>query len=162
MIAFALATPQDHEGIMAVIGAAFDPLYGEAWNAGQIRTALVAQDRVCEVARKADQIIGFSLARYAANEAELLLVAVLPDHRRNGIATTLISRASADVERRGAHAIFLEVRDANHAACALYRTQGFAPVGRRKAYYAGQDRRRYDAITMRRCLKAQSSLNISL
>ncbi len=162
MIAFARADSAHHAGIMQVVTAAFDARFGEGWNPGQIDSALVSNDRVGEVAVDDGQIVGFSLSRYAANEAELLLVAVLPEWRRRGVGATLISRAIAEVERRGADAIFLEVRDANHAASALYRAQGFAPVGRRKAYYAGQDQRRYDAITMRRCLNFTGRIDIAL
>jgi len=162
MIAFARASSAHHAAIMRVVATAFDPRFGEGWNAGQITNALISNDRVGEVAIQEGKIVGFSLSRYAANEAELLLVAVLPEWRRRGVGATLISRAIAEVERRGADAIFLEVRDANHAASALYRAQGFAPVGRRKAYYVGQDQRRYDAITMRRCLNFTSKMDIAL
>lgn len=162
MIVFVRATPAHQAGMMEVVAAAFDARFGEGWNAGQITSALAASDRVGEVAIEDTRIIGFSLARYAAKEAELLLVAVLPECRRRGVAAMLISRAISEVGRRGADAIFLEVRDANHAASALYRAQGFAPVGRRRAYYAGKDQRRYDAITMRRCLNFASNMDVAI
>lgn len=161
MIDYKAAMPAHQGGIMAVMEAAFDRRFGEGWNAAQIAAALAVQDRVGEVALADGCIIGFSLARCVAEEAELLLVAVQPEWRKRGVGAQLISRAIDEVRERGADTIFLEVRDANHAASALYRAQGFAPVGRRKAYYAGQDQRRHDAITMRLCLQSQSKLRVN-
>ena len=161
MIGYELAVAAHQGGIMDVIDAAFDPKFGEGWTASQIADALAGRDRVGEVAIADGRIIGFSLARCLSYEAELLLVAVMPEWRKQGVGSQLISRAIAQVGRNGAEAIFLEVRDANHAASALYRAQGFAPIGRRKAYYVGQDQVRRDAITMRRCLQLQSKLRMN-
>jgi len=156
MIAFARATTAHTPAILAVIEAAFDPAFGEMWNAGQVTGALTSNDRVGEVALHCGQVIGFSLARYAAEEAELLLVAVAPTWRRQGVGAALIARAVEQVRRLGAETIFLEVREANDAAFALYAGQGFEAVGRRKGYYGGSDRRRHDAITMRRRVTTDS------
>ncbi len=152
MIAFARATPAHTSAILVVIEASFDPRFGEIWNNAQVAGALASDDRVGEVALNNGQVVGFSLARYAAEEAELLLVAVAPTWRRRGLAATLIARAIEQVRLLGAATIFLEVRDANTAAGSLYASHGFQAVGRRKGYYAGADKRRHDAITMRRCL----------
>jgi ribosomal-protein-alanine N-acetyltransferase len=152
MIVFARAGTAHTPAILTVMERAFDARFGERWNAGQVNAALLAGDRVGEIAFGDGAPIGFSLARYAAEEAELLLVAVVPQWQRRGIARMLISRAIDEVRARGAATIFLEVRDGNDAAGALYASQGFEGVGRRKGYYSGTERRRHDAITMRRCL----------
>jgi len=156
MIAFARATTAHTSAILAVIEAAFDPLFGEMWNGNQVSGALTSADRVGEIALRSGQVIGFSLARYAAEEAELLLVAVLPACRRQGVGAALIARALDQVRGLGAQTIFLEVREANRAAAVLYARQGFEPVGRRKGYYGGTDRGRHDAITMRRSVSIDS------
>ena len=152
MIAFVRATAPHLPGIMAVIGQAFDPDFGELWNEAQVTSVLGSPDGVGEVALIDCRVIAFSLARCAAEEAELLLVAVAPGWQRRGIAAALIARAIEQVRAQGGATMFLEVRDANKAAGALYRAQGFEAVGRRKGYYGGSDQRRHDAITMRRCL----------
>jgi ribosomal-protein-alanine N-acetyltransferase len=54
----------------------------------------------------------------------------------------------------GAEQCFLEVRESNHAAIALYLREGFAPVARRAGYYPAPARAsgREDALVMRRRL----------
>jgi ribosomal-protein-alanine N-acetyltransferase len=82
---------------------------------------------------------GFILARVAGGEAEILTLAVIPSARRHGHGRELVRAAANHAAGLGASALFLEVADDNIAAQALYRGAGFAPVGRRKAYYGGRD-----------------------
>lgn len=153
MIRYERAGAAHVPGVMRVMALAFDGRFGEGWSAAQVTAALESAERAGEVALGADGVVvGFSLARCAADEAELLLVAVDPAWRRRGVAAALVTRVLDGARAGGARAIFLEVRDANHGAGALYRAQGFQAVGRRKGYYAGADQRRHDAITMRRTL----------
>ncbi len=88
---------------------------------------------------------GFVLARVAADEAEILTLAVLPEARRRGLARALLQAAMAEAAALGAAAMLLEVGEANAAARALYHGAGFLPVGRRRAYYAGRE----DALVLR-------------
>ena len=83
---------------------------------------------------------GFVLARVAADEAEILTLAVVPSARRGGLATALLRAALSHAAASGAASMLLEVAEANEAARALYASLGFMPVGRRKGYYgAGMD-----------------------
>jgi ribosomal-protein-alanine N-acetyltransferase len=91
---------------------------------------------------------GFILARVAADEAEILTLAVAADARRQGHGARLLAQAMAAAAARGAAAMFLEVAAANHAARALYAAAGFGPAGRRQRYYADGD----DALILRRSL----------
>lgn len=75
---------------------------------------------------------GFSLA---ADEAEILTVAVAPEHRRRGIARTLMLRMMRDAAGLGAAVLYLDVRESNEAARALYRSLGFTETGVRRNYY---------------------------
>ena len=79
---------------------------------------------------------GMVLARTAADEAEILTLAVIPPARRRGLGRALLDAARREASRRGARAMFLEVSGGNHAARALYSAAGFAEVGRRGRYYA--------------------------
>ncbi|MEQ9449930.1 MAG: ribosomal protein S18-alanine N-acetyltransferase, partial [Rhodospirillaceae bacterium] len=79
---------------------------------------------------------GFVLVRAAADEAEILTLAVRPDRRRRGIAERLIKTACATLKDAGGLQLFLEVDNGNTAAVALYRKMGFARTGTRSGYYA--------------------------
>lgn len=83
-----------------------------------------------------DERGGMLLARLAADEAEILTVAVVPERRQQGFGAALIQAAAAEARARGALKMFLEVSTRNPAARGLYQQLGFAQVGRRKGYYA--------------------------
>ena len=129
----------DH--IMEVMGVAFDPAFGEAWNRRQVSDALILGNCRCLVMDEAlippagaADAAGFVLSRTAADEEELLLIAVRPALRGRGIGSALIERFIAEARLRGVTRLFLEMREGNPAE-ALYRNYGFEPVGRRKNYY---------------------------
>ena len=139
----------DLDGVMAVMKAAFDPRFGEAWTRSQCAGILPMSGVALMLARDAgDAPLGFALFRTVVDEAELLLIAVAPDHARRGVGRALldafIDRARAD----GARRVHLEVRDGNSAA-SLYRSAGFAAAGRRRGYYHGGGGQ-YDALTFSR------------
>ncbi len=71
-------------------------------------------------------------------ESELLQVEVEAGYRRRGLGLLLLETALAGT-------VFLEVREGNAGAIALYSTLGFAVVGRRRGYYAGPEE---DALVM--------------
>jgi ribosomal-protein-alanine N-acetyltransferase len=78
---------------------------------------------------------GMLLGRVAADEAEILTLAVAPAVRRRGVAFALLRAGMASAGERGAAALFLEVSTGNAPARALYADAGFTEVGRRAAYY---------------------------
>lgn len=137
---------------MAVMHAAFDPLYGEAWSAPQLAGTLTMPGCWARLALAGAAATGFSLCRSIGPDVELLLIAVDPQQRRQGIAASLLGRAQDDASARGASDIFLEVREDNEAARQLYGSAGFSEVGRRRDYYSGTDGSRRAAITMRKTL----------
>lgn len=134
---------------MAVMHAGFDPLYGEAWSAPQLAGTLVMPGCWARLALDGAAASGFSLCRSSGAEVELLLIAVDPAQRRRGIAAQLLAQARDDAVARGVSTLFLEVREDNDAALALYGMAGFAAVGRRPNYYSRKDGTRHAAITMR-------------
>lgn len=135
--------------MVGIMETAFDRRFGEAWNGAQLVAALEAPESFGEIALADENVLAFSLARLVVDEGELLLVAVRPEWRRTGIAARLVSNVLAQARARGGRAVYLEVRDGNIPAVELYRRSGFAQVGRRRAYYAGDNQARFDAMTMR-------------
>jgi ribosomal-protein-alanine N-acetyltransferase len=91
---------------------------------------------------------GLVLARVAADEAEIITLAVLPAARRGGLGRALLEAALAVSAARGAAWMFLEVAPANTPARGLYAAAGFAEVGRRRRYYSDGG----DALVLRRDL----------
>jgi ribosomal-protein-alanine N-acetyltransferase len=91
-------------------------------------------------------VVGFSALWFAADEAELGDLAVDPDHRGRGIGRQLLERSVEVARRRGVRTLYLEVRESNTAARALYETHGFQLVGVRRGYYSEP---REDACVMR-------------
>ncbi len=82
---------------------------------------------------------GFVLARVAAEEAEILTLAVAPAARGRGLGRALLQAAIAHAGAQGARSMFLEVGVENPSALALYAGLGFTRVGLRKAYLYGKD-----------------------
>jgi [ribosomal protein S18]-alanine N-acetyltransferase len=86
-------------------------------------------------------IAGFVAARAMGPEAEMLNLAVDPDHRRQGVGRSLVQALHRQLHAGGTERVYLEVRPSNLAAQQLYRSLGYAECGRRRDYYAsnGED-----------------------
>lgn len=143
----------DLDRIMAVMDAAFDPHWGEAWNRRQVGDSLVLPHTHYRLISPtggwpgdANETAGFFLSRHLAGEEELLLFGIMPHLRGRGLGRTLLDQFKRDATARGARRMFLEMRD-NNPAERLYRSAGFQPSGRRPAYYRLNDGSRLDAIT---------------
>ena len=139
----------DIGALMDIMDCAFDPVFGEAWSAGQCLGILSLPDVWLTFAEDGSHSIGFALSRLLMDEAELLLLAVEPDARHHGVGRALIERTTAIAAGKGAHRLLLEVRDDNRAL-DLYRAVGFAEIGRRRGYYQGSDGTSRDALTLAR------------
>lgn len=148
--------------IMAVMEAAFDPAYGEAWNRRQIAEALALPSTHALVVDADGAPIpdgpgqsatpaGFVLTRHVLDEEELLLIAVVPEFRQRGIGSLLIDRLFITARARGITRIYLEMRRGNPAV-HLYRKLGFEPIGERRHYYRMANGERIDAITFGRSI----------
>jgi [ribosomal protein S18]-alanine N-acetyltransferase len=136
--------------LAALHGAAFTT--PRPWRADEFAAFLA--DKACDLVALPG---GFALIRTVADEAELLTIAVDPEQRRKGIATTLLTQCTTRTRARGAVTLFLEVAAANSAAIALYEKAGFARTGRRPHYYACPDGTRLDAIIMARDLQVSTA-----
>jgi ribosomal-protein-alanine N-acetyltransferase len=124
------------------------------WQEADFEQLFVASGTVADGAidAKEEHLAGFVLSRVAAGEAEILTIAVAPEWRRRGIASSLLSPHMAGLATIGVGRLFLEVDAENSAARALYARFGFEEVGERKAYYRAADARTAGALVMRRDL----------
>jgi ribosomal-protein-alanine N-acetyltransferase len=94
-------------------------------------------------------VVGYVVAWFAAGEGEIANVAVAPSARGRGIGGMLLDAAIATAADHGAEALYLDVRESNARARALYDSRGFVEVGRRRRYYR---RPAEDAIVLRRAI----------
>jgi len=91
------------------------------------------------------QIAGYIVARETAGELHINNVAVRAQYRRRGYGSLLLGRVLDEARRRQSMAAFLEVRDGNSAAQALYGKCGFRAIAKRPNYYTDP---REDAVVM--------------
>jgi ribosomal-protein-alanine N-acetyltransferase len=132
--------PGDLAEALAVLHAdAFDA----PWSAPAFASLLDQPGVILEACRD-----GFVLIRVAADEAEILTLAVRSPARRAGLGSRLTRRAAECALEAGAARLFLEVAEDNTAARALYARQGFAEAGRRPNYYARSEGPPVDALLL--------------
>jgi ribosomal-protein-alanine N-acetyltransferase len=139
---------RDIAGVEAIMEAAFEPRFGEAWTRNQCLGVIAMPGVRLTLALVDDAPAGFAMVRSVAGEAELLLLAVAPAARRRGVGTSLLRGVIADAVAGAVSDLHLEVR-AGNAAVRLYTEHGFRKVGERRGYYRGKLGQSFDAHTYR-------------
>jgi len=119
------------------------------WQESTFRGLLRRRSSALMVAEDAGVLVGYAVLWFAADEAELGDIAVLPEARNRGLGRWILEGALREAGRRGAEQVYLEVRDGNADARRLYEKAGFETVGTRPSYYSEPVE---DAILMRRRL----------
>lgn len=137
------ARGDDLPAVVAIERASFsDPWPGQAF-----ADSLTDPVRLFLVAVEGMTVVGYVIAWFVADQGEIANIAVAPAARGRGLGAALLDAALAAGTSRGAAAIYLEVRESNGAARALYASRAFLEVGRRRGYYR---RPLEDAIVLRR------------
>ncbi len=124
--------------------------FSDPWSLRDFREC-VASDIVFLVAAAPEGVAGYVIAQDAADEGEILNLAVASARLRDGIGRALVEQVLAALAELGARQVFLEVRESNGAARALYASLQFEEVGRRSRYYR---RPVEDAIVLRAAIPA--------
>lgn len=141
----------DLNDVMNVMERAFPKTYGEGWNHHQCRSMLVMPTAKLLIASQGGVACGFAISRQAADEEELLMIAVSPDSQGKGIGYLLLEHVLQAARADDVVFVFLEMR-ADNPAEKLYKKFGFRQIGIRKAYYTGPDMEKFDAITYKTVL----------
>ena len=122
------------------------------WTEWGFRELLGWRGVVALVSERGTESTGFVIGRQAADEAEILNLAVAPANRRQGEGGALLKGALVEFRSRGISRVFLEVRESNKIGIAFYEKHGFSKTGRRAGYYLNPNEA---AIAMEKKLKGQ-------
>jgi ribosomal-protein-alanine N-acetyltransferase len=137
--------PEDCAAIVVIQSASWEASHWSAADyedlASRSRTGWVAE----EIGSEPKTLAGFIVVGHAADEMEILSLAVAPAHRRRGVARMLLAEAKREGREAGARTIWLEVRSSNENARRFYEATGFSVAGRRPKYYRNPDE---DALTL--------------
>ena len=125
-------TPRDARALAVIHAASFN----RGWSEHEFELLLTDRSVVADCATSGRRNIGFILSRRAADEAEILSVAVARTWRGRGLARRLLDLHLRRLAGLGLRAVFLEVDEDNTPARRLYARAGFREVGRRPRYYA--------------------------
>lgn len=146
--ALAEARPADASPLSALHAASFR----RGWSEDEMERLLLDPAVIAHKASFGRRIAGFILSRCAADEAEILSVAVARARRGSGLGRTLLDLHLRRLAGLGVRTIFLEVDENNAPARRLYDRAGFRQVGRRQGYYAGEGPDAAAALVLRRDL----------
>ncbi len=155
-------TPLDMPpGLRAMVAADIDAVlaieqtaYGHPWTRGNFIDSLAAGYLAWLKHDAQAELVGYCVALPGHRETHLLNLTVRPACQRAGIGAALLAGLVGWSRRRGDASLFLEVRDGNLGARALYAAAGFDEVGLRRNYYPADSLRREDAVVMRLRLDA--------
>ena len=126
------ARPTDVTALAAIEVAAFS----DPWSASAFTDVLrMPGARTMVMVDTNDGPVAYCVLLTAADQGEIANLAVTNRARRHGLATQLLTDALTFAIERRIASVFLEVRESNAAARALYRSKDFREIGRRKGYY---------------------------
>ncbi len=136
-----------HTDDLAAVLAIERASFATPWSERTFRGLLRRSNARLAVVEDEGGILGYAVAWFAGGQAELGDLAVRPESRRRGVGRLLLEAMLAAAAQEGIEVMFLEVRESNLAARALYEEAGFVEVDRRLRYYADPTE---DALVLRR------------
>jgi ribosomal-protein-alanine N-acetyltransferase len=135
-------TESDIEQILLIEKASFK----QPWSSKLFHEELSSKDAFDYVVKfngsdKTEPAIAYLCSRITGTEMSILRIAVAVKWRNSGTAFWLLNRCFEIALTKGVTSVFLEARESNNAATALYSKLGFMPVGKRPNYYSetGED-----------------------
>jgi ribosomal-protein-alanine N-acetyltransferase len=121
--------------------------FSAPWSEESLRAELSNPLALWLCAVSGETVLGYIGSEMVPDEADMMNLAVAGEARRQGIAQALLSGLLSELRKHGIVSLSLEVRESNLPARALYETNGFLQVGRRKNYYFNP---REDALILRK------------
>jgi ribosomal-protein-alanine N-acetyltransferase len=126
--------------------------YAFPWTRGNFIDSIAAGYLLRVLQAPDGEVLGYFVAMPGFEEMHLLNITVAAAHEGRGHARAMLAQLYALSVAHDAAALWLEVRESNARARALYLREGFAEAGRRRDYYPAPQGRREDAILMTRLL----------
>jgi ribosomal-protein-alanine N-acetyltransferase len=121
--------------------------YPTPWSRSMFAGELAKPSSICLGAFDSEngELAGYLIISRYVDAWHVMNVAVAPDYRRRGIATTMLDRLFELTAGDGRRGYTLEVRVSNGDAIRLYERAGFRARGIRRGYYTDN---REDALIM--------------
>jgi ribosomal-protein-alanine N-acetyltransferase len=126
--------------------------FHRGWGQNEFETMLAERNTLTQRLMLGRTPIGFIISRLAADEAEILSVAVAQAHRGRGYSRDLLANHLGHLAGLAVRHVFLEVEENNQPAIRLYHRAGFTTVGRREQYYRDASGAKLNALIMQRDL----------
>jgi ribosomal-protein-alanine N-acetyltransferase len=139
------ARPKDAPAMAALHAASFR----RGWGEDELRSMLGDKAVLAHRAMQGSKLTGFIISRMAADECEILSVAVAASAQGRGLAGRLLHLHLRRLAGLGVRRVFLEVGEDNTPAIRLYSRAGFEQVSRRQGYYQDDAGRQTAALVLR-------------
>lgn len=127
----------DSDLLAALHQRCFTATWDRPWSARSFTEILAMPGASGQIVSMGDEPLGFGMTLQAASDVEILLLAVLPEARGQGLGRVLLDRLMSAATAQGAARALLEVAQSNRAAISCYMKAGFTACGRRQQYYPG-------------------------
>jgi ribosomal-protein-alanine N-acetyltransferase len=137
-------TPLQLDAVMAIESAA----YAFPWSRGNFVDSIASGYAASVLYDAAGEVLGYFVAMAGVDEMHLLNITVAPRAQHRGHALYMLDALVDLCRARGAVQLWLEVRESNARARAIYLRRGFVHVGVRKGYYPAPHGKREDAAVM--------------
>lgn len=125
-----------------------EPTGQRAWSVAEFSAMLSASNSLSVTCDN-----GFAVGQVILDEAELFLIMIKPEHRKQGVGHRILTTFEQQAFQNAVRRIILEVADTNEAARALYSANGYQPIAVRKNYYTFPNGSHADAIVMEKHLQ---------
>ena len=131
--------PSEIEDVAAISKLEHEAFPEDAWSEATMRSEIESAHTGYWTLTDGEQIFGYVgvLAGQGSGEADVQTIVVAPQVRRDNWGTRMLLTALEWAQERGAKQVFLEVRESNDGARAMYERLSFEGIGRREGYYAG-------------------------
>lgn len=110
-------------------------IFSDSWSEKAIKETFDQQQTLVLVAYEDKQLIGYLILYFVLEEGEIARIAVISDHRRQGVGARLLLELEDLCEDNGITKLLLDVRESNKAAISFYTSYGFVQDGIRRNFY---------------------------